>query len=73
MEEKRNIYEAICTRFVIEPRACYSHCSWRPTVRWVIIKDLATGKILKDPDNKRRHLIFKNSSEAFSFLMSYIK
>lgn len=70
---KINIYEEICTRFVIEPRACYCRANWRSAVRWVVVKDLVTGKYIKDPENKRRQLGFKNSVEAIEYLKKYIQ
>ena len=73
MDNKINIYEAICTRFILEPRACYCRNSYHVSARWIIVKDTWNNKYLKDPDHNRRHLTFANSQEAIGYLKNYIE
>ncbi len=73
MSNKINIYEEICTRFILEPRASYCRNCYYTDVRWIIVKDTRNNKYLKDPDHNRRYLTFANSQEAIGYLKNYIE
>lgn len=73
MSKKINIYEEICTRFILEPRACYCRNSYYLDPRWIIVKDTRNNTYLKDPEHKKRRLTFANSQEAIGYLKNYLE